>query len=163
MPNLKLAIRSLFRSPFVTAVAVLSLALGIGANAAIFSLFDEILLRPLAVPHPEQLVNVAAPGPTPGNHTDDIEGNGESIFSYPMFRDLERRQTVFTGLAAHRLFSVNVAYHGMPVNGQGSFVSGAYFPTLEISPALGRLLEPADDQSIGRGTRLRLLAKSSGC
>ena len=149
MPNLKLAIRALFRSPFVTAVAVLSLALGIGANAAIFSLFNEILLRPLAVPHPEQLVNIAAPGPTPGNHSDDIEGNGESIFSYPMFRDLEKRQTVFTDLAAHRLFSVNVAFHGMPVNGNGLFVSGSYFSALEIAPALGRLLERDDDQSIG--------------
>jgi len=149
MPNFKLAVRSLFRSPFVTGVAVLSLALGIGANAAIFSLFDEILLRPLAVPHSEQLVNIAAPGPTPGNHNDDIEGSGESIFSYPMFRDLERRQTVFAGLAAHRLFSVNVAYHGKPVNGQGLFVSGAYFSTLQVSPALGRLLQPADDQNIG--------------
>src|SRR5690348_5289664 len=114
MPNIKLAIRALLRSPFVTAVAVLSLALGIGANAAIFSLFNEILLRPLSVPHPDQLVNIAGPGPTPGNHSDDVEGNGESIFSYPMFRDLERRQTVFTALAAHRLFGANVAYHGMP-------------------------------------------------
>ena len=95
MPNLKLAVRALIRSPFVTVIAVLSLALGIGANAAIFSLFDEILLRPLSVPHPEQLVNIAAPGPTPGNHSDDIEGTGQSIFSYPMFRDLERRQTAF--------------------------------------------------------------------
>lgn len=54
MPNITLALRALFRSPFVTGVAVLSLALGIGANAAIFSLFDEILLRPLTVPRPEQ-------------------------------------------------------------------------------------------------------------
>jgi len=149
MPNIKLAIRALYRSPFVTTVAVLSLALGIGANAAIFSLFNDILLRPLSVPHAEQLVNIAAPGPTPGNHSDDIEGSGESIFTYPMFRDLERRQTSFRALAAHRLFGANVAYHGMPVNGQGSYVSGAYFPALQLAPALGRLLGPADDQSIG--------------
>src|SRR5258708_3071209 len=99
MLNLKLAFRTLFKTPFVTVVAVLSLALGIGANAAIFSLFDEMLLRPLPVSHPERLANLTAHGPTPGSHTSDQTGNNESIFSYPMFRDLERRQAVFGGLA----------------------------------------------------------------
>ena len=65
MSNLKLALRSLFRTPFVTTVAVGSLALGIGANAAIFSLFDQLLLRPLPAPDPARLVNLAAPGPNP--------------------------------------------------------------------------------------------------
>ena len=66
MPNLKLAVRTLVKAPFVTAVAVGSLALGIGANTAIYSMFHRILLRPLPVPHPEQLVNLEAPGPKPG-------------------------------------------------------------------------------------------------
>ena len=63
MPNIRLALRALFKSPFVTLVAILSLALGIGANSAIFSLFDQMLLRPLPVPRPNELVNLKAPGP----------------------------------------------------------------------------------------------------
>ena len=69
MRNLKLAFRTLSRTPLVTLVAVLSLALGIGANAAIFSLFDQILLKKLAVEEPNRLVNLAAPGPKPGSQS----------------------------------------------------------------------------------------------
>ena len=65
MHHIRLAFRTLFRTPFVTAVAVLSLALGIGANAAIFSLGDQMLLRPLPVPEPQRLIALTAPGPTP--------------------------------------------------------------------------------------------------
>ena len=89
MSQLKLALRSLTKTPFVTAVAVLSLGLGIGANAAIFSLFDQILLRPLPVEAPEQLVNLAAPGPKPGTTWCNQAGDCEEVFSYQMFRDLE--------------------------------------------------------------------------
>jgi hypothetical protein len=67
MTNLKLAFRRLLKAPFVTSVAILSLGLGIGANAAIFSLFNQMLLRPLPVPEPDQLVNLAAPGPKSGS------------------------------------------------------------------------------------------------
>jgi hypothetical protein len=67
MRSIWLAGRTLFRAPLVTAVAIVSLALGIGANAAIFSLFEQLLLRPLPVGHPERLVNLAAPGPKPGS------------------------------------------------------------------------------------------------
>ena len=67
MPNLKFALRTLFKTPFVTIVAIVSLALGIGANAAIFSLFNQILMKPLPVPEPARLVNLAAPGPKPGS------------------------------------------------------------------------------------------------
>ena len=75
MPNLKLAFRTLFKSPFVTIVAALSLALGIGANAAIYSMFDEMLRRPLTVPDPTRLVNLAAPGPKPGSTNCSSAGN----------------------------------------------------------------------------------------
>ena len=67
MINLKLALRTLVKTPFVTIVAIVSLALGIGANAAIFSLFDQLLLAPLDVPQGERLVNLGAPGPKPGS------------------------------------------------------------------------------------------------
>ena len=67
MRHVKLAVRMLLKTPLVTAVAVISLALGIGANAAIYSLFDQMLLRPLPVPEPTRLVNMGAPGPKPGS------------------------------------------------------------------------------------------------
>ncbi len=149
MRHLKLAFRTLFRTPFVTAVAVISLALGIGANAAIFSLFDQILLRSLPVPDPGRLVNLSAPGPKPGSQSCGQAGDCDEVFSYPMFRDLARTQTVLTGLAAHRGFGVSVTYHNAPLTGDGLYVSGSYFPTLGLRPALGRLLAPTDDQSIG--------------
>ena len=155
---LKLALRALLKSPFVTLVAVLSLALGIGANAAIFSMFDEILLRPLPVEHPERLVNLGAPGPNPGSQSCNQAGNCDVVFSYPMFRDLEREQTVFAGIAAHRLFSANLALAGQtPISSQGMLVSGSYFPVLGLQSALGRLFTARDDQGIG-GNYLAVLS-----
>ncbi len=149
MFNLKLALRTLFKSPFVTVVAALSLALGIGANAAIFSLFDEILRRPLPVHEPDRLVNLSAPGPKPGSQSCGQAGSCDDVFSYSMFRDLERAQTSFTGIAAHVEFGANVGFNKQTVNAQGMLVSGSYFPLLGIKPALGRLLTPSDDQIIG--------------
>ena len=149
MRHLTLAFRTLFKTPFVTGIAVVSLALGIGANAAIFSLFDQILLRPLPVPEPDRLVNLAAPGLKPGSQSCGQAGDCDVVFSYPMFRDLERAQSVFTGLAAHLAFGVSLSYRDRPTTGDGMYVSGSYFPTLGLRPALGRLLGPTDDQSIG--------------
>lgn len=112
MPNLRLAFRTLFKSPFITLVAILSLSLGIGANSAIFSLFDQMLLRPLPVSRPGELVNLSAPGPKPGSNSCNQTGSCDEIFSYPMFRDLERVQTSFTGIAAHRNFGGSIGYKG---------------------------------------------------
>lgn len=149
MPNIRLALRTLFKSPFITLVAILSLALGIGANSAIFSLFDQMILRPLPVPQPEALVNLKTPGPKPGSQSCSQSGGCDEVFSYPMFRDLERVQTSFTGLAAHRNFGGSVGYQGTSLGGDGLLVSGSYFPVLGITPALGRLLTPEDDRTIG--------------
>jgi len=149
MANLKLAFRTLFKTPFVTAVAIISLALGIGANAAVFSLFDQMLLQALPVQEPDRLVNLEAPGPKGGSQSCNQAGDCDVVFSYPMFRDLERGQSVFTGIAAHRLFGANIAYRKQTMNGEGMLVSGSYFPVLGLRPALGRLLTPADDEAIG--------------
>jgi predicted permease len=149
MPNIRLALRTLFKSPFITLVAILSLALGIGANSAIFSLFDQILLRPLPVPNPHELVNLGAPEPKPGSNSCSQAGDCSEVFSYPMFRDLERVQTSFTGVAAHRNFGASVGYQGTTLNAEGLLVSGSYFPVLAINPALGRLFTPEDDKTIG--------------
>jgi predicted permease len=149
MLNLKLALRTLFRTPFVTIVAVLSLALGIGANAAIYSLFDQMLLRPVQAYQPERLVNLAAPGPNPGSQSCTNAGGCDEVFSYQMFRDLQASRTGFSGIAAHRSFGANVAYKNQTLNGDAMLVSGSYFPVLGVRPALGRLFTKNDDQTIG--------------
>jgi predicted permease len=149
MHSLRLAFRTLFKSPFTTVVAVLSLALGIGANAAIFSLFNQILLRPLPVHEPEQLVNLSAPGPKPGSTSCGQAGDCDQVFSYPMFRDLQSADAPLAGVAAHLLFGANIAFEGQTLNSEGVLVSGSYFPLLAVQPALGRLLGPADDETIG--------------
>jgi predicted permease len=147
--QLRLALRTLWAAPFVTAVAVLSLALGIGANTAIFSLFNQLILRPLPVPSPEQLVNLSAPPPKPGSTSCNTAGPCADVFSYAMFRDLERHQTVFTGIAAHRLFEANLAFEGQSMNGEVMLVSGSYFPVLGLQPTVGRLIDASDDRVIG--------------
>ena len=108
--NLKLAFRTLYRTPFVTAVAILSLALGIGANAAIYSLFDQMLLRALPGQAPDRLVNLTAPGPKPGSTSCSNAGGCDEVFSYAMFRDLEKAQSPLSGVVGHRL--TNVALNG---------------------------------------------------
>jgi predicted permease len=149
MSNLRLALRTLFKAPFVTAVAILSLALGIGANSAIFSLFNQLLLRPLPVRAPEELVNLANPGPKPGSQSCGQAGSCDVVFSNPMFRDLERAQTVFTGIAAHAGLGTNLSYQGRTLEASGALVSGSYFPVLGVQPALGRLFTPEDDKTPG--------------
>ena len=111
MATLRLAFRRIGKTPVVTAVAVLSLALGIGANAAIFSLFDQMVLRKLPVHEPGRLVNLANPGPKPGSQSCNDSGNCDEVFSYPMFRDLQEQVTKgVTGIAAHRLFGANLGF-----------------------------------------------------
>ena len=149
MRNLKLAVRMLLKAPFVTAIAVLSLALGIGANAAIYSMFNQLLLRPLPVRDPSQLVNLSAPGPAPGSNSCNDAGSCEEVFSYAMFRDLEKAEAPFTGIAAHRGFGTSLSYNKEPMTGDGMMVSGSYFPVLGVTPARGRLLTPDDDKVIG--------------
>ncbi len=150
MANVRLAVRMLVKTPIVTSVAILSLALGIGANAAIFSLYSQLLLRPLPVVEPERLVNLEAPGPKPGADFCNGAGGCDEVFSYPMFRDLQREQTVFTDVAAHRGFIFSVAWRGRSLDiVQGMQVSGSYFPALGLAPALGRLFGPEIDEPLG--------------
>ena len=150
MRALKLAFRTLAKAPIITAVAILSLALGIGANAAIFSLFDQMVLRALPVHQPARLVNFASPGPKPGSQSCGNAGGCDEVFSYPMFRDLERQaHATLEGIAAHVEFGANLAFANQTINGDGLLVSGSYFPLLGLRPALGRLLTPDDDRTVG--------------
>lgn len=157
MRDLRFAFRTLFKTPFVTAVAVLSLALGIGANSAIFSLFDQILLRPLPVPSPHELVNLRLPGPIQGSDSCNQAGCGEGrIWSYPMFRDLEQQQSALAGIAGYRSFGVSIAQGDEPMTGDGVYVTGHYFRTLGVQPALGRLIVP-DDNEPGKDNMVAVL------
>ncbi|HEY2152397.1 MAG TPA: ABC transporter permease [Vicinamibacterales bacterium] len=149
MPNLKFALRTLFKTPFVTIVAIVSLALGIGANAAIFSMFNQLLLRPLPVAGPERLVNLRVPGPKPGSQSCGTAGDCDDVFSYPMFKDLSQAQSSLTGIAGHVSFGANLSVHGQTQSAEGLLVSGSYFPVLGVQAAAGRLLTPDDDRTPG--------------
>jgi predicted permease len=148
LQDVRYGLRMLRKSPGFTFVAVLTLALGIGANAAIFSLMDQILLLSLPVPHPEQLVVLRSPGPNHGHTWGDID-NGAQSFSYPMYQDLRARATVFSGLLACREITVNVAGQGETQQSRADLVSGNFFQTLGVQPALGRLFTLDDETAPG--------------
>ncbi|HEX5046608.1 MAG TPA: ABC transporter permease [Gammaproteobacteria bacterium] len=147
--HLRAARRSLARVPVFTFTVVAMLAVGIGATTAMFSMFHQVLLQRLPVAEPERLVNLGAPGPKWGSTSCGRAGDCEQVFSYPMFRDLEARQTVFAGLAGHRPFQASLAYHDRTLVTAGSLVSGQYFSALGVRPALGRLLGPQDEPQVG--------------
>src|SRR5215467_6465761 len=167
MRNLKLAFRTLFKTPFVAVVAILSLALGIGANAAIFSLFNEMLLAPLPVTDPARLANFKAPGPQYGSNSCNDAGGCDEVFSFPMLRDLQKANTSFSGIAGHFLLGVSVAMAGQtPISGRGLYVTGNYFSWLGFArrsagcstPATTRRSAPA----ISRYSATRTGKLSSG-
>lgn len=144
------AFRSLSTAPLLSLVVVLSLALGIGANTAIFSLLHQVILNSLPVERPEELVLLTAPANTKGGrNSTGNDGGMEYIFSYPMFRGLEKRPDGLTGLAAFREIGANLAYGTQTVSGSALVVSGGYFPVLGVRPLVGRTITPADDLQNG--------------
>ncbi len=150
--ELRFVLRRLSASPGFTLIVVLTLALGIGANTAMFSLFHQVLLRPLPVPEPERLVLLSSTGPKSGSVSSSGMGGSDQVFSYPMLRDLEREQTAFTGIAAHRAFDASISAAGAQAfAGEGVAVNGAYFSVLQLTPALGRLIGPEDEPRVGEG------------
>ena len=149
MVDLRYALRQLARRPGLSVVVIVMLALGIGATTAIFSVYDAILVRPLPVPEPERLVNLGAPGPKWGSTSCNLAGDCDEVFSYPMFRDLEAAQTVFTGVAGHTVFEANLAYEGRALASAGLLVSSSYFQVLGLEPAVGRLIGPQDEPQVG--------------
>jgi putative ABC transport system permease protein len=147
MRNLIVILRGMIRTPVFSGIAILSLALGIGANTAMFSLLDQFLLRTLPVKNPGELVLLYHPGPTQGSYSSD-EAGGPS-FSYPMFREMQQEQTPFTGLAAAGGLEASMAFRNSAVPGTGRLVSGNYFELLGVRPAMGRLFTPDDDRIEG--------------
>jgi predicted permease len=150
MSELKQAFRQVIVRPALSVTVIVMLALGIGATTAIFSLFYQVLMQPLPVPEPGRLVTLRVPGDKPGGgRTGLAVADWSAAFSYPMFRDLEAKQQPFTGLAAHYDFLVNVGSGDRVTFGPGVLVSGRYFEVLGVHPALGRLIGPQDEPSVG--------------
>jgi len=125
---------------------VFSLGLGIGSNTAIFSLVYQILLRPLPVPEPEELVMVNSPGDLKSGRSSTNDGGGmDFIHSYPAFRELESAAAPTIELAGYRSLGANLATESGTASGSLLLVSGTYFNALRIQPHLGRLISPGDD------------------
>ena len=147
LQDIRFGLRTLAKNPGFTLVAILTLALGIGANAAIFSLTDQVLLRFLPVERPQELVVLHSPGKSHGRTWNDIQG-GHS-FSYPMYKDLRDRNEVFTGLIARYHVQVSVAGQGQSQLAEGELVSGNYFQVLGVQPVLGRVFSSQDETAAG--------------
>ena len=145
MTNLRVVLRAMLRAPVFSCIAILSLALGIGANTAMFSLLDQFLLRTLPVKNPQELVFLYHPGPAQGSVSNDEDG-GPS-FSYPMFREMQKDQTPFSGLAGTRAMGASLAFRNHAVPGTARLVSGNYFDLLSVQPAMGRLFTVDDDRT----------------
>src|SRR5215467_4368165 len=139
--DLKFAFRSLRNSPMFTAVAVLSLALGIGANTAIFSLLDQLLLQLLPVKNPRELTLFTMRGQHYGSNW------GYNAISYPMYRDFQDHNEVFSAMFARFLFFPSIIIDGAPDRVQAEMVSGTYFPALGVGAAIGRTFTPDDDRT----------------
>src|SRR5271165_6112100 len=145
LQDFRYALRQLRKSPSFTAVAMLILALGIGANTAIYSLLDQVLLRSLPVKDPNQLIMVQFVGSDSG-HVSSWGGDDHLYFSYPMYRDLRDQNSVFDGMLARTPAQVGVQYHNESKLGMAELVTGNYFQVLGLSPAIGRLIMPSDDE-----------------
>ena len=144
MNDIRYALRQFRKSPLFTLIAVITLAVGIGASTAIFTLLDQALIRSLPVNHPEQLVRLRYTGESPG-HTNNYGGDDKDFFSYPIYRDLRDKNGVFSGLLANDEKYVGVQWNDRSELAEAELVSGNYFEVLGLQPALGRLLLPSDD------------------
>jgi predicted permease len=142
--DVRYAARTLVKRPGFTLTAVLSLAIGIGASAALFSLVDQVLLRLLPVKEPERLVLVDWRGPQFASGM----GSG-NLLSYPLCRDLQAQTRFFEGVFCRYPMGVTLVVGGQPQPVAAEIVSGTYFPVLGVQPALGRLIGPSDDLTPG--------------
>jgi len=146
LEDLKFALRQLRKSPGFALAAILTLALGIGANTAIFSLLDQALLRALPVRDPQQLVLLEATPADVWNGQTSINGGPvEAYFSYPMYKDLRDRGAAFSGMIAMFQAQAGVMWRGQSSLVTAELVSGNYFDVLGVTPAAGRLLMQSDD------------------
>jgi predicted permease len=145
LQDLRIALRGLANSRAYTAVIVATLALGLGANTAIFSLFDQVVMRLLPVQEPQQLVLFQSPGSPEGWSSSDSH---YTVYSYPIYRELARAE-VFEEVFARSSAPVAVAYGGQGERATAEVVSGNYFPGLGVGAARGRVFGATDDETEG--------------
>jgi predicted permease len=143
--DLRLALRGLGRSPLFASVAILSLALGIGANTAIFTLIDQILLRKLPVTAPEQLVMLYQQGPHNGSNM------GTRMHSYPLYQDFQTRAEPLAEVLCRRLVPASVSIDNRTERLEAEIVSGNFFSMLGVPPALGRVFNSKEDDQVYQG------------
>ena len=143
LADLRFSLRTLRKSPLFTTIAVLSLALGIGANTAIFTFVDQLLLRLLPVKDPSQLAVMFQQGEHYGSN------RGYHVISYPMYRDIREKNQVFTGVLGRRRAGVSLGFGGRTDLAHIDLVSGNFFDVLGVKAALGRTLTPDDDRTPG--------------
>ena len=143
--DLQFALRNLRRSPLFTFVAVASLALGIGANTAIFTLIDQLMLRLLPVRDPNQLVMIWSTGPHMGSN------RGARASSYPMYQDYQRLAKAFSYVFCRLETSTSVSFNGQTERVDAELVSGNYFQALGVNPAAGRVFSPEQDDRVYKG------------
>ena len=145
MGDLRLAFRGLRRSPLFATVAILSLALGIGANTAIFTLIDQLLLRKLPVRAPEELVMLYQRGPHNGSNM------GGRMHSYPIYQDYQTRAEPLAEVICRRLISASISIENRTERVEAEMVSGNYFTMLGVQPALGRVFNSQSDDQVYSG------------
>jgi predicted permease len=145
LKNLRFAVRGLVRSPLFSIVAILSLALGIGANSAIFTLIDQILLRKLPIASPEQLVMLFQQGPHNGSNL------GQRMHSYPIYQEYQKRAEPLAEVLCRRLTQASVSIDNQTERLDAEMVSGNYFSVLGVRPAIGRVFSSEEDDRTYQG------------
>ena len=138
LQDIRFGLRQLLKRPIFTALAIISMALGIGANTAIFSLVDTVLLRPLPVREPSRLIAVDGTRPN---------GTDFTLQSFPNYKDYRERSRSFEGLLAYRFVVASLSHNGVNQRAWGYTVSGNYFDVLGVKPVLGRAFLPEEDQT----------------
>jgi predicted permease len=149
MTRLRYALRSLAKVPLLSLAVIASLALGIGANTAIFSLLHQVLLATLPVERPEELATLSSTGDKAGRVSTSSSGPEEFVFNYRSLRELERQGAAMATIAGFRDIGANVTYGSQTSNQSLDAVTGQYFPLLGVKPLVGRLLGPEDDARAG--------------
>jgi putative ABC transport system permease protein len=153
--DVRFGLRVLRKNLGFTIIAVATLALGIGANTAIFSLMNQMLLRRLPVRNPGELVVLHAPGPGTGRTSSD--GDASESFAYPMYKGLRDNAADSVSLIARASSSASLASQGQTERGHLELVTGNYFDVLGVTPAIGRVFDPQDDNTPG-GNQLAVLS-----
>src|SRR5215471_15325655 len=152
--DIQFALRNLRKSKLFTFVAVSSLALGIGANTAIFTLVDQLILRLLPVHDPDQLVMIWTTGPHMGSN------RGPRMASYPMYQDFQQKAAAFSSVFCQRGTSLSISFDGHTERVNGELVSGNYFQSLGVKPAIGRVFSPEEDDRVYKGHPVVVLSHS---